>query len=49
MPLTSIRPIEGRTEAELKTILDAAHRAMLAAFGAGARPLSDRARAQTLV
>ena len=32
MPLLQFDLIEGRTEAELKTILDAAHRAMLAAF-----------------
>jgi hypothetical protein len=32
MPLLRFDLIEGRTEAELKTILDAAHRAMLAAF-----------------
>jgi hypothetical protein len=32
MPLLRFDLIEGRTEAELKTLLDAAHRAMLAAF-----------------
>jgi phenylpyruvate tautomerase PptA (4-oxalocrotonate tautomerase family) len=32
MPLLLFDLIEGRTEAELKTLLDAAHRAMLAAF-----------------
>jgi phenylpyruvate tautomerase PptA (4-oxalocrotonate tautomerase family) len=32
MPLLRIDLIEGRTDAELKTLLDAAHRAMLAAF-----------------
>jgi hypothetical protein len=32
MPLLRFDVIEGRTEAELKTLLDAAHRAMLAAF-----------------
>jgi len=32
MPLLRFDPIEGRTEAELKTLLDAAHGAMLTAF-----------------
>ncbi len=32
MPLLRIDVIEGRTDAELKALLDAAHRAMLAAF-----------------
>ena len=32
MPLLYFNVLEGRTDAELKTILDAAHRAMLAAF-----------------
>ena len=32
MPLMRFDLIEGRTDAELKTLLDAAHRAMLAAF-----------------
>lgn len=32
MPLIHIDLIEGRSELELKTLLDAAHRAMLAAF-----------------
>jgi phenylpyruvate tautomerase PptA (4-oxalocrotonate tautomerase family) len=32
MPLLRIDLIEGRTDAELRTLLDAAHRAMLAAF-----------------
>jgi hypothetical protein len=32
MPLLSFDLIEGRSEAELKALLDAAHRAMLAAF-----------------
>jgi predicted ester cyclase/phenylpyruvate tautomerase PptA (4-oxalocrotonate tautomerase family) len=32
MPLLNFELIEGRTEAELKTLLDAAHRAMVAAF-----------------
>jgi hypothetical protein len=32
MPLLRFNLIEGRTDAELKTLLDAAHRAMLAAF-----------------
>ncbi|MBC8012468.1 MAG: tautomerase family protein [Methyloceanibacter sp.] len=33
MPLLRFDLIEGRSEAELKALLDAAHRAMLAAFG----------------
>jgi hypothetical protein len=33
MPLLRFDLIEGRSEAELKTLLDAAHRAMLEAFG----------------
>ena len=32
MPLLQFDLIEGRTETELKTLLDAAHRAMLATF-----------------
>lgn len=32
MPLIRIDVIEGRSEAEIRTLLDAAHRAMLAAF-----------------
>jgi hypothetical protein len=32
LPLLRFDLIEGRTDAELKTLLDAAHRAMLAAF-----------------
>lgn len=32
MPLLRFDLIHGRTDAELKTLLDAAHRAMLAAF-----------------
>ena len=32
MPLLYFNVLEGRTEAELQTMLDAAHRAMLAAF-----------------
>ena len=32
MPLIRFDLVEGRTDAELKTLLDAAHRAMLAAF-----------------
>lgn len=32
MPLLRFDLLEGRTDAELKTLLDAAHRAMLAAF-----------------
>jgi phenylpyruvate tautomerase PptA (4-oxalocrotonate tautomerase family) len=33
MPLIRIDAIEGRSDAEIKTLLDAAHRAMLTAFG----------------
>ncbi|MFL1874267.1 tautomerase family protein [Hansschlegelia beijingensis] len=33
MPLLRFDLIEGRTEAEIETLLDAAHRAMLEAFG----------------
>jgi phenylpyruvate tautomerase PptA (4-oxalocrotonate tautomerase family) len=33
MPLLRFDVIEGRSEAEMKALLDAAHRAMLAAFG----------------
>jgi len=33
MPLIRIDAIEGRTPQEIKTLLDAAHRAMLSAFG----------------
>ena len=33
MPLLRFDLIEGRTNAEMKALLDAAHRAMLAAFG----------------
>ena len=32
MPLMKFDVIEGRTDAEIKTLLDAAHRAMVAAF-----------------
>lgn len=32
MPLLYFNVLEGRTDAEIKTMLDAAHRAMLAAF-----------------
>lgn len=32
MPLLTFHLVEGRSEAELKTLLDAAHRAMLEAF-----------------
>jgi phenylpyruvate tautomerase PptA (4-oxalocrotonate tautomerase family) len=39
MPLLRIDLIEGRTDAEIKTLLDALHRAMLAAF---AVPERDR-------
>ena len=37
MPLLRFDLIEGRTDAELKTLLDAAHEAMLAAFKVPAR------------
>ncbi len=37
MPLIRIDLIEGRSEAELATLLDAVHRAMLAAFNVPAR------------
>jgi hypothetical protein len=37
MPLLRFDLIEGRTDAELKTLLDAAHEAMLEAFGVPAR------------
>lgn len=37
MPLLRFDLIEGRTDAELKVLLDAAHRAMLAAFDVPAR------------
>ena len=39
MPLIRIDLIEGRSEAELKTLLHAAHRAVIAAFGV---PIRDR-------
>ena len=39
MPLIHIDLIEGRSDAELKTLLDAAHRAVIAAFGV---PIRDR-------
>lgn len=37
MPLLRFDLIEGRSDAELKTLLDAAHGAMLAAFGVPSR------------
>ncbi|MEI9899713.1 MAG: tautomerase family protein [Hyphomicrobium sp.] len=37
MPLLYFNVLEGRTDEELKTMLDAAHRAMLAAFKVPAR------------
>jgi len=37
MPLLRVDLYEGRTDAELKALLDALHRAMLAAFGVPAR------------
>lgn len=43
MPLLRIDVIEGRTDAEIKTLLDALHRAMLAAFN-----VPDRDRYQIL-
>jgi phenylpyruvate tautomerase PptA (4-oxalocrotonate tautomerase family) len=39
MPLVRIDVVKGRSEAEIKTLLHAAHRAMLGAFGV---PPSDR-------
>jgi hypothetical protein len=39
MPLIRIDAIEGRRESEFKDLLDAAHRAVLSAFGV---PLRDR-------
>ena len=39
MPLIHIDLIEGRSDAELKTLLHAAHRAVIAAFGV---PIRDR-------
>ena len=39
MPLLRFDLIEGRTDAELKTLLDAAHEAMVEAFGV---PVRDR-------
>jgi hypothetical protein len=39
MPLLRFDLVEGRSDAELKTLLDAAHGAMLAAFGV---PVRDR-------
>lgn len=39
MPLLYFNVLEGRTDAELKSMLDAAHRAMLAAFKV---PAADR-------
>ena len=42
MPLLRVDVIEGRSEAELKELLDAIHCAMLAAFkSARTGPLSD--------
>jgi phenylpyruvate tautomerase PptA (4-oxalocrotonate tautomerase family) len=43
MPLIRIDVIEGRSEAEIRTLLDAVHRAMLAAFN-----VPDRDRYQVL-
>lgn len=39
MPIVKIDAIEGRSDAEIGVLLDAAHRAVLAAFGV---PLRDR-------
>ena len=39
MPLIRIDALEGRSDAEIKTLLDAAHRAVVATFGV---PLRDR-------
>ena len=39
MPLVRIDSIEGRSKEEVKLLLDAAHRAVLSAFGV---PLRDR-------
>ncbi|WP_246725563.1 tautomerase family protein, partial [Beijerinckia sp. L45] len=39
MPLLRFDLVEGRSDVELKTLLDAAHGAMLAAFGV---PVRDR-------
>jgi phenylpyruvate tautomerase PptA (4-oxalocrotonate tautomerase family) len=39
MPLVRIDMIEGRSETEIKTLLHAAHRAVIAAFGV---PIRDR-------
>jgi hypothetical protein len=39
MPLIRIDVIEGRSDEELKTLLHAAHRAVIAAFGV---PIRDR-------
>ncbi len=42
MPLLTFDLIEGRTELEVKTLLDAAHRAVLRAFEVTrTRPLPD--------
>ncbi len=48
MPLLTFDLIEGRTEQEIRTLLDAAHRAVLRAFEVrGTRPLSDCSRKQS--
>ena len=39
MPLVRIEALEGRSDAEIKTLLDASHRAVVAALGV---PLRDR-------
>lgn len=41
MPLLTFDLIEGRTEQEVKILLDAAHRAVLRAFSTRTRPLPD--------
>jgi phenylpyruvate tautomerase PptA (4-oxalocrotonate tautomerase family) len=53
MPLFRFDVIEGRSEAELKALLDAGHRAMLAAFGVPERDryqiLTEHPRAQMVI
>ena len=41
MPLLTFDLIEGRTEQEVKTLLDGAHRAVLRFRGTRTRPLPD--------
>ncbi len=47
MPLLTFDLIEGRTEQEIRTLLDAAHRAVLRLRGTGTRPLPDCSRKQS--